>query len=219
MSVNHEGLPAERRDPSLVRGQIPAVHRLAALAQAVHIEDTQQVIQFVMRGDLHRFPLRAFRHFAVPEQDAGPVRQVVAIFRIERHPDADGETLAERAGRGVRVREERGRVAFQAAAEPAICGQIALVQRARGGPQRVEQRRRVSLGEDQPVVVRVLRILDLVMERSAEQQADHQLRGGERRGRMSRAGLRRHGQNVVADQGGKFSQRRCLVRRDGSHSP
>ena len=47
---------------------------------------------------VERLPDRAFGHLAVAEQHPDAVGQLVEVLAAERHADADGQALAERAG-------------------------------------------------------------------------------------------------------------------------
>jgi hypothetical protein len=48
---------------------LPAVHRLSALAEPVDVDDHDEVVEPVVGGMLERLPDRALRHLAVSAQD------------------------------------------------------------------------------------------------------------------------------------------------------
>src|SRR5205823_6643403 len=102
----------------------------------------------IMSRELDCLPLRALRHLAVTEKYIRPIRQAVEPARVERHAETNAEALAERARRGLGIREARRRMTFQPAAEMAERHQLLLIDAARHGPQGVEERRGVPLGEN-----------------------------------------------------------------------
>ena len=121
------GVPAEGAGAGGVGGAVPAEVGLAALAQAVHVEDADQVVELVVGRLVERLPDRAFGHLAVAEQHPDAVGQLVEVLAVQRHADADGQPLAERAGRHVDVGQDvRVGVALQAAAELAQGQQLVV---------------------------------------------------------------------------------------------
>ena len=113
----------------------------------------------VPAGVLERLPHRALGHLGVAAQ--APTRgRAAGRARLPAiaTPTADRQALAERAGGHVGRRDPRGRVALEPRAELAERQQLLVVDRARRLEHRVVQRRRVALGEDQVVVVRVVRV-------------------------------------------------------------
>ena len=103
--VDLERVPAERLGARDVRVEIPADHRLAALAEAVHVDDRREVVELEVRGVLERLPHRALGHLAVAAEHPHAVRDAVEVLAGERHADADRQALAERAGRDVDPRD------------------------------------------------------------------------------------------------------------------
>ena len=185
--VDLDRRPAERLDAPRVRREIPAVHRLAALAEPVDVEDRDQVVEPRERRVLERLPHRALGELAVAAEAPDAVRQPVELLAGERHADRDRQPLAERAGRDVDPRELRRRVSLEPRAELAEGQQLLVGDRAGRLVDGVEQRRRVALREDQVVVARVVRLVEVVAEVLREQHR-HQVGGRHRRGRV--AGLR-----------------------------
>ena len=93
--VDLDRLPAERVRAVAVDVEVPADHRLPALAQAVDVEDRGQVVELVMGGVLESLPHRAFGHFAVAREHPHARGEPVEVLRCERHSDAERQALAE----------------------------------------------------------------------------------------------------------------------------
>jgi hypothetical protein len=187
VAVDLDRVPAEGARPVRVRVEVPAVHRLAALAEPVDVEDRDEVVELVVRRVLERLPLRALGDLAVAEEHPDAEGQPVELLAGERHPDAVRQALAERARRHVDPRDPRRRMALEHAPELAIGLQVV----DRDGPGRavhaVEERRGMSLREDEPVVVRILRLREVVPEVLREQHR-HQVGGRHARGRVTGLG-------------------------------
>jgi hypothetical protein len=115
-------------------------------------------------GVLERLPDRALGHLAVAGENPDAVRSGVDRLRGERDADADWKAEAERAGGDVDPWQRRARMALQRAAERAGCEQLFVADRTGCLVERVEQGRRVALGEDQVVVVRVVGVVEVVAE-------------------------------------------------------
>ena len=187
VAVDLDRVPAEGPCAVGVGVEIPAVHRLAGLAEPVDVDDRGQVVEAVVCGVLERLPDRSLGHLAVAAQDPYAVGQLIEALAGERDADADRQSLAERAGRHVHPRQHRRGVALEAAAEPPERQQLLVGDRTGGLQEAVVERRGVSLGEDQVVVARVVRAPEVVVQVLGEQHG-HQVGGGHRRGRVARAG-------------------------------
>ena len=120
VAVDDDRVPAERPRTRDVDVEVPADHRLAALAQPVDVDDRGQVVELVVRGVLERLPHRALGHLAVAAQHPDAVRDAIEPLAGERRPDADREALAERAGGDVDPREDGRRVPLEPASELAV---------------------------------------------------------------------------------------------------
>ena len=107
--VDLDRVPAERLEAPRVRREIPAVHRLAALPQPVHVDDRRQVVELVERGVLGRLPHRALGHLAVPADDPDAERQAVEPLACDCHPDPDRAALARASPSRRRPTEAPGR--------------------------------------------------------------------------------------------------------------
>src|SRR5262245_25375228 len=81
-----------------------------ALSEAVDVGHGAEIVEAIHRGDVRRFPDRAFRGFSVAEQAVGPVVGLDAA-RVERAADRRADALAERTGGDVDKREPRRGVA------------------------------------------------------------------------------------------------------------
>ena len=103
--VDLDRVPAEGLGPLRVGVEIPAVHRLAALAEPVDVDDRRQVVELLVGGVLEGLPHRALGHLAVAAQHPDPVRKLVEPLAGERDADREGKALAERAGRDVDPRD------------------------------------------------------------------------------------------------------------------
>jgi hypothetical protein len=165
---------------------VPAVHGLARLAEAVHVEDGYEVVQLVEGGVLKGFPHRALGHLRVTAEDPDAVGELVQVLASQRDTDPDGEALPQRTGRDVHPGEGRRRVALQAAAELAEGQELLVGYGPRCLVYRVEQRRGVPLREDQVVVRRVPRSVEVVAQILAEEHG-HELGRRHARGGVPRA--------------------------------
>lgn len=177
VSVDLDGVPAEGLEAAGVGVQVVAVPGRAALAQPVHVHDGRQVVQILVRRVLGRLPHGALGEFAVPAQHPHPVAGAVQPLPGERDADADRQSLSERAARGLHPRHPaRGGVPFETAADPAEGEQLAVLDGADGLVGRVQQRRGVPLGQDEPVVARVGGPLEVVAQMPREENG-HQIGG------------------------------------------
>ena len=188
VAVDGHGVAAERLGPLDVRLGVPAQFGRAALAEAVDVDDRGQVPQPVVGGLVQRLPDGALGGLAVPAQDPHPVRQLVEVLARQRDADPVRQPLTERAGGHVDPRQHRRGMALQPGAEPPVPGHQLLVGDDPGRLEhRVQQRRRVPLGEDQVVVGRVVRLLPVVPEVPGHQHR-HQVGGRHARGRVAGPG-------------------------------
>ena len=94
----------------------------------------------------------------------------------------------------------------------AVGHEIRFRQLAGHGPQGIKEGRGVPLGKDEPVVVGVLGVIQVVPEAAPEHEAGHQFGGRQGRRGVAGAGLGGHGENIIAHQGGQFLQMLQLLR-------
>jgi hypothetical protein len=129
-----------------------------------------RLAQAAVRGARERLPHRALGELAVAGENPRGTTNGQAPCR-RRQANADGQPEAERAGGDVDPGQPRGGVALEPAAEPAVAHQLLVADRAGGAVERVKQRRGVAPGEDQMVVRRTLRVLEVVAEVAGKQTA------------------------------------------------
>ncbi len=186
MTVDLDGPPAERLGAPCIHRSVAVDHGRAALAQPVGVDDDDEVVKPVVSGVLERLPYRALGQLAVPAQDEHPRRARLKAGQRQRQSDACGDTLAQRAGRDVHPGQDRPRVPLQAATGLAVGQQLVVVYRPHRLQPGVEQRGRVALRQDEPVVARVGGIGDVVPKTGAEH--GHHVRGRRAGGRMPGTG-------------------------------
>ena len=73
------------------------IHRVLALAQAVHVDCCEEIRRLVVAGQRRRFPHRAFGALAVSHQDIGIERNIVEPRR-KRIAQCSRQSLAQRSG-------------------------------------------------------------------------------------------------------------------------
>jgi len=196
VTVDDDGMPAEGLPPVPVRRHVVAPLRRAALAESVHVGDGAQVVEPVAIRDLGRLPHRALCRLAVADQHVGTVVRADAAG-VERDADRGANALTQRSGRHVDERQARRGVPFEIAVDPPQLQEIVRRHESRLGPGRVEQRRRVALGEHEAIVLVVLRI-PRVESHVAEEERRDDIRGRAAARRMAAAGRTRgaHGGNA-----------------------
>ena len=167
--VDHDRVAAERFDAAAIGVQVPAVLGLAPLPKPVDVPDRGQVGQLVVTGLVDGLPDRAFGKLGVAAQDPDVKRQLVEVLAGQRDADPDRQPLAERTCRQVDPRDRRRRMALQARAKPAEGHQLGVRDGPRGLEHGVAQRRCVTLGEDQVIVVRVLWLAPVVLQVPAQE--------------------------------------------------
>ena len=86
---------------------IPAQFGGAALAEAVHIDDSRQVVQPVIGRFVERLPHGPFCHLTVTAKYPDAEWQLVQITAGEGDADTIGEPLAEGTGSNVDPRQDR----------------------------------------------------------------------------------------------------------------
>ena len=186
--VDRDRVPAEGAEPLGVRVELPAVPRLAALAQPVDVDDRRQVVELLERRGVERLPHRAFGQLAVAADHPGAEGQPVELLAGEREADADRKALTERAGRDVHPRQHGRRVTLQPRAELAVGHELLFRDRTGRAEEAVDERGRMTLREDQAVVGGALRLLVVVAEVPCEEDGC-EIGRRHRRGRMARARL------------------------------
>jgi len=178
VTVDLDGVPAEGTDPPGVRLGVPLVPRGAALPEAVDVDDGGKPFEPLVAGELEGLPDGALGELAVAAEHPDVVRQAVQPGAGHGEAGADGQALAERAGGNLHPWQSRRRVALQPAAEPAVAQQLLVADSAGRTQHRVQQGRGVPLGEDQVVVVGVVRVPHVVPQVAREQDG-HEVGGGQ----------------------------------------
>ena len=198
MPVDLERVPAERLGARDVPVEIPADHRLAALAEAVHVDDRGEVVELEVRGVLERLPHRPFGHLAVAAEHPHAVSDAVEVLARDCHADTDGKALAEGAGGDVDPRDARRGMALEHARVLAVVEDVVVGDDPCGAVDRVQQGRCMALGEDQAVVRRALRVGEVEAEVALDEDR-HEIGGRHRRGGMARARGGAHTNGVDAE--------------------
>lgn len=160
VAVDRQHVEAERRPFVGERLEPHDVLRRAVYHAVVAVDEGDEVRQPVV-GDGHaRLPVGALVAFAVAEHAVGLI--VLASYsRGKSGARRDGQTVAQRAGRGVHARDLVGVEvhAHLRAGEVEGLEQL-LVLKAEVAEQRRVGDGRVALGEDEPVAVLPLRFVD-----------------------------------------------------------
>ena len=194
--------------------EVPADHRLAALAEPVDVDDRGEVVELEVRGVLERLPHRALGHLAVAAEHPDAARQALEVLAGERHPDADREALPERAGRDVDPRDGGCRMALEHASERAVLEDVLVGDDAGRAVDRVEEGRRVALREDEPVVRGALRLGEVVSQVAVDEDGQ---RGRLRTSRTSDAPTSRRRSCAPSRRG--TAARALAVFRSRSRAP
>ena len=186
VAVDLDRLPAERLGAAAVRVEIPAVHRLARLAEPVHVDDRDQVVEAVEAGRLERLPHRPLGHLGVTAQAPDPVGSRSSSFPVSATPTLIGSPWpSEPVATSTHGRTGVG-MALDPAAEPTEGEHLLVADGAGGLEHRVQQRRRVALAEDEVVVARVVGRAEVVMQ-VLRHEDGHQVGGRHRRRRVAAA--------------------------------
>ena len=196
--VDLDGLPAERLGSNSVGVEVPAVHRLAGLAEPIHVDDGGQVVERVEARVLERLPHRALRHLGVAAQAPDPIRQAVELLAGQRDAHRDRQALPQGPGGHVDPRQDGRRMSLDPAAELAEGEHLLVADRAGGLVHRIQQRRRVALAEDQMIVPRILWRAEVVVE-VLRHEHGHEVGGRHRRRRVAAAGGAARADRVDAD--------------------
>ena len=202
VAVDDLGFPAEGGELAVDGVEVQDILGRPGLLEMVAIDDQGQVVEPELGGRGGGFPVLSFAELAVAGQDVGVIALLVDPGG-QRVADADRESLAERAGGGL----DSGQplhvgVPLERAAQLAQSHDLVVREVAGLGERRIEDRRRVPLGEDEAVAVGPVGVLGVVPQDSAEIEGRHDLGGRQRAAGMARARLGRHLQNVCPDRFG-----------------
>ena len=119
VAVDLDRVPAEGSRALGEHAGVTPDHRLAALPEAVDVDDRREVVECVVRRVLERLPHRSLGELGVSAEHPDAVGQPVEVPAGDGHADADRQALAERAGGDVHPRQHRGGVAFELASRTA----------------------------------------------------------------------------------------------------
>ena len=153
--------PAEGLKTFHINADVMTEHRRLTLAETVRVHDRDEIAQLVKAREVRGFPNGTFGDFTVTEENVSVVIELVLLGR-KGHADADAETLTERTGRHIGECEARRRMTFKVVAELAEFQQFRNRDKTIFRPRGVEQRRGVSFGQYEAVVVVVMRILRII---------------------------------------------------------
>ena len=217
VTVDHDGVPAERLPAALELPHVVLPHRRAALAERVDVGDAAQILELVQRRDIRRFPHGALGRLAVAQEHIGSVVGLDAA-RVQRRADRRADALTERAGGDVDERQPRRRMTFEIRPDLAQLHQLGAIEGAGFGPRRVQNRRRVPLRQDEAIAVRILRIL-WIEPHLRKKESGHQIRHRHAARRVAAAGFRRGPHGIDPQSSGDIFQsgneRRAI---NGHHS-
>ena len=136
---------------------------------------------------LEGLPDRALGKLRVAAQHPNAVWEPIQGLAGDGQPHTDRQALPERAGGHVGGRNARGRVTLEPAAELAEAEQLLVVDRPYRFEDRVVERRRVALGEDQVVAMGIVGAGIVELQMPVEQHG-HELGRRHGGGGMARAG-------------------------------
>ena len=180
VAVELDDVPAEGGELGLVGLHVPPVAGGPALAEAVHVDDGDEVVELLVGRGRGRLPHRALGHLRVTADDPRAVGQLVEALGRDGDADGDGQALAEGAGGHVDPGQAGGGVALQPAADVAVGVHLVLGDRPHRLVDGVDQGGRVALGEDQVVGVGVLGVVEVVVQVLGDQHG-HEVGGRHRR--------------------------------------
>ena len=190
--IDFLGAPAEGLEAFFVGVEVVAQGGRLALAETVDIHDGDEVVQLMMAGQGSGFPDRAFGAFPIAEQDVCAVVQAVQAG-AQGHADPDAEPLAERAGRYVHKGQARRRMPLEVGPELAELEEVLGGEKTGLGPGGVKQRGGMAFGENETVIVMVMRVFGVVAHVAEEQGRDQIGRRAARGGMAAgRRGCRRN---------------------------
>ena len=191
VAVDLDRVPAEGLRTLGEQVGTPLVHRGAALAEPVEVEDADEVVHLMEGGGVHGLPDRTLGDLGVTHQHPRAGWQAVEPHR-QRHAQAHREALTERAARHIDPGElgHRGGMPLDRRPELAKRHQLLVVDRADRLQHRVQRRGGVTLRHDEAVVGRGLGIADVEAEVVGVQHGEQV---GARHGRGGMAGARAGG--------------------------
>ena len=195
-------LPAEGAE--LVRHGLDVVDvgHMAVDLQIVEVNDSNEVIELLVARKHRGLPVLALLHLAVTEEhkDAAGLGAVALSVEpeAERDTGADRKALAERTRADLHARAGvTVGVALQAAAHLTKRRDLVVRKVAELDEERVERRRRVTLGEDEAVTLGVIGVGRIHTEEAGVEERRHDIGRRERAARMAGARSPQHLDDVV----------------------
>ena len=198
MAVNFDCMPAKSTKALCIGTRRVPKHGGPGLTKPVHIDNCNQIVCFLLCGKLRRFPHRTLRKLAIAEKNVASIRKTLHPC-CERHAERLRQTLPERACGNLGIRKNHCRVTFETAPETSKCLQLTFSDLASDCIESIQQRRRMSFGKNEPVVVRVCRGAEVRMKDPAEKECGHQFDCRQRRCRVPRTSRGCGDENVPAN--------------------
>ena len=152
MTIDDRRLPSEGACARRIALALPAQHGRSTLAEAVHVQDRDQIGQVVETSQLKGLIDAAFGHLAIAKQHPEAILCPVEALGRQRHADGCRQSLTERSSGDFDVGKSRRRMAFDHTPALAQRHQLRIGDRARRLEQCIQQRCCVPLGEDQLVI-------------------------------------------------------------------
>src|SRR5213082_1383756 len=141
-----------------------AIFDINPLTQPVDIEDRREIRQAVVARLVESLPDGALRQLAVARERPHMVWQLIQFAAGEGHAHRDRQPLSQGARGDIDPGQRRRGMALQARPELAKGQHLIVGDDAHRLEDRVKQRRRVALGEDEVVVVRLSRVVPVIQE-------------------------------------------------------
>ena len=205
VSVDHPDLPAETLEPPGKYSGVVTVRRVARLPERIDIDDGDQLVQCVQRGELGGLPDRSLRAFPVAEQTVDACIQTVEAIG-QRHAIGHRQTLSQRAGGNLHPGIVRRGMPLQGAVDLPQRQRV-LIDGARLGQCGPQNGRGMALGQHEAVDI-ICSGITRIPAHFVEEQRRHDLRTRHAGGRMSGTGCRGHAQHQAAQPFRRLRQRR-----------
>ena len=138
VAIDFLGAPAEGLEALLVSVEVVAKGGGSLWPRRLTSTMAIEVVQLMIAGQRSGLPHRAFRAFAIAEQNIGAVVQAIHPG-AQGHADPHAQPLAERAGRYVHKRQARRRMALEVRPELAELEQVLHREKTGFSPSRVKE--------------------------------------------------------------------------------
>src|SRR3989338_6709421 len=141
-------MPAKSFASSCIHFDVISKHCFTTLAKTININNTDQIIQTIMRPNLKRFPLLPLRHFAVTQKHPGPIREFIQIFCIQGHTKPHRKSLPKRAGCNLSKRKCTCWMSFKATTKCPKCEKFFSLYPTCSSPHSIQEGRGMPLGKN-----------------------------------------------------------------------